>query len=99
MSTTRHQVCVRLMKERSSRNQGHGYFHGVHLIEIFFAGFCAASHSQNSIFAVEIDRDFFRQIVRDESETSAAEIHEAAIRQLARSTLGDLFSRHSPLVR
>src|SRR5207244_11116409 len=65
----------------------------------FFAGYCAASHSQNSIFAVEIDRDFFRQIVRDEIGNSPAEIHEAAIPQLARSTLGDLLSRQSRMSR
>src|SRR6266852_7998307 len=95
----RHQMRIRLMKERSARNQRHGNFHRVHLVEIFFAGFCAAPHSQNSVFAVEINGDFFGQIVRDEIGNSPAEIYIRAIRQFQRRALRDLFPLQSRLNR
>src|SRR5437762_12337644 len=97
MSATRHQMCVRLMKERSARNQRHGHFHRVHLVEIFLARFCSAPHSQNSVFAVEINGDFLGQIVRDEIGNSPAEIYIRAIRQLERGALRDLFPGQSRL--
>jgi hypothetical protein len=47
---------IRLMKKRSAGNERHGNFHGIHQIKIFFAGFRAPAHAQNSVFAVKIYR-------------------------------------------
>src|SRR5260370_11223144 len=90
---------VRLMKKRRPGNQRHWSFHGVPEVEIFFAGFCTPAHSQNSIFAVEINCDALRQMAGDEIGNSPAEIYIRAVSEFARGPLRDLLARQSRLVR
>src|SRR5882757_11573873 len=65
MPAAGHQVRIGLVKNGGAGNQRNGDFHGVNQIKIFFPGFRAAAHAEDSIFAVEINRASFGQIIGD----------------------------------
>src|SRR5215472_6421113 len=92
MAAASHEVRIGLMKERSAGNQRHRNFHGVHQVVILFTGLGPAPHTENSIFAVEVDGDFLRKIVGNEIRDAPAEIDVSAVGQLERGTLSDLLS-------
>src|SRR5437870_12814389 len=97
MAAAGHHMRVRLMKKRSAGNQRDGHFHGVELIEIFFTWFCTGAHSQNSIFAVEMNGDSFGQMAGYEIGNLLSEAHIGVMGQFERGTLLDLFARQSRL--
>src|SRR5204862_4187854 len=97
MPTAGHQMRIRLMKKRSAGNQRYEHYHGVDLGVVFLAGCFARPHSQNSIFAVEIDGDSFGQMAGDEIGNSPPQINVRAIGQFERGTLRDLFARQTRL--
>src|SRR5713101_4558066 len=95
MAAARHQMGVGLMKKRRAGYQRDRRFHGVHQVEILFTGFCAGAHAQNSVFAMEINGDSFRQIAGDEIGNPPAEIYAVSVLQFERRALRNLFARQS----
>src|SRR5208282_5238625 len=99
MPAAGHQVRVGLIEKRSARNKRYGNFHRVHQVVVLFTGLGAPAHPQNSILAVEIDRDALRQIIRDEIRNAPAEIHVSAVTQFPGGALSDLLTAETRLIR
>ena len=87
MPAAGHQVRIGLVKNRSAGNQRDRNFHRVNEVEIFFAGFRAVAHAEDSVFAVEVNRESLGQVIGHKIRNAPAEIHVSAVVKFLRGAL------------